>query len=118
MTLSPRRTAILVAAATASLAVCTTAPTLACAQPYDGRYPYDYEDCRHHRQGNAVAGAIIGGIAGAVIGHGVVEREDRGAGATIGALAGGSLGAGIGSSATRCDRDYRYGEYRYRPHYY
>jgi hypothetical protein len=117
------RTALLAFAAGAALAAGVGASTLASAQPYYGDRR-DYEGCRHERRGNTAAGAVIGGIAGALIGHGVSRGDDRGAGTAIGAGIGGTLGAGIGSSTSRCGDEDRYNRsyyddrYRgYRPSY-
>jgi hypothetical protein len=96
------------------VAASAAVPTIASAQPYYGRNDgYDY--CRHQRQGNTVAGAVIGGIAGALIGHGIARHDDPSTGTAIGAALGGSVGAGIGHSSSRCDDRYdRSGYYDHR----
>jgi hypothetical protein len=104
--------AALLTAATLAAAAGATVPTVASAQPYYGRYD---DDCRHGRQGNTVAGAIIGGIAGAVIGRSVAGHVDRGPGTVAGAALGGTIGAGIGNSASHCDR---YDRHDHRDYYY
>lgn len=70
-----------------------------------------YQDCRRdwqHEPGGVVmrrnvdpGPAILGGIAGAVIGHNVVADRDRGFGTVAGAIVGGALGSSLG------DRGYR-----------
>jgi hypothetical protein len=88
----------LLAASAAALSAAAVAPSIAAADPYD--------NCDQARQANQVAGAVIGGVAGAVVGHGVAGHDDRGAGSAVGAVAGGSLGAGLGGAATHCDAPY------------
>lgn len=48
---------------------------------------------------NAAAGAVIGGLFGALLGSSVAGRHDRGAGAFIGGVAGAAGGAAIGDSS-------------------
>ena len=90
------RAAILALATGASLASATALPTAASAQDYNS-----YQ-CNRERSGNTVAGAIIGGIAGAAIGNSVAGRGDRGTGTVVGGALGATVGAGVGSSSTRC----------------
>jgi hypothetical protein len=103
-------------AASAILATGAAIPSIAAADPYDSSY------CDHQRQGNQVAGAVVGGVAGALIGHGVAGHDDRGAGTAVGAVAGGTVGAGLGGAATHCDEPYdaRYygSDYRHGFHGY
>lgn len=47
---------------------------------------------------NATAGAVIGGLFGALLGSSVAGRHDRGAGAFIGGVAGAAGGAVVGDS--------------------
>ena len=110
------KAAVLVAGTSASLAL-AAAPTIAAAQPYYGDRYYAYDECRHERANNAVAGAIIGGIAGALIGHGVSGYHERGSGTAAGAVIGGTAGAAIGSSSGCYHRHYYY-YHRPRVYYY
>lgn len=112
------RTGLAAAAAAATLTAGLSAPSIAGAQPYyDGQYGYgDY--CGHQRGGNAIAGAIIGGIAGALIGNGVAGHGERGDGTAIGAVIGAGAGAAIGGSATDCRDGRDYSHRYYRPNYY
>lgn len=69
----------------------------------DDRYAYDAErwardNCVKSR-GNTGAGAVIGGIFGAIIGNGLSGRHDHGAGTLAGAAVGAVGGAAIASSA-------------------
>lgn len=79
-------------------------------RPDYGRPDYAYNDpCRDRRQGNTVAGGLIGAIAGAALGSNVAASGARTEGAVLGALVGGGIGAAIGnSSAAKCDD---YGHY-------
>ncbi|HLI66480.1 MAG TPA: hypothetical protein VKU90_08960 [Caulobacteraceae bacterium] len=74
------------------------------AREEDQRYSYAAErwaaeNCIAAHQNGTAAGAVIGGIFGAVIGAGIAGPHDRGAGAVIGAGVGGLTGAAIGASA-------------------
>ena len=69
---SLKRAAVLALATGASLASAAVLPATASAQEY-----YGYDQCSHQRSGNTVAGAIIGGIAGAAIGSSSTRCYDR-----------------------------------------
>lgn len=74
------------------------------------RDAYDYAHCvQKHRTGTAV-GAVLGGIAGAVIGSNAAPRWDRSGGAfaggALGAVAGGAIGSTTGGV---CPPPYGYG---------
>ncbi|HLK23929.1 MAG TPA: hypothetical protein VKT30_04655 [Caulobacteraceae bacterium] len=71
------------------------------AREEDERYSYEAErwaaaNCIAARENSTAAGAVIGGILGAVIGGAAAGRYDRGAGivagGALGALAGGAIG--------------------------
>ena len=75
------------------------------AQQYDRDYADRYSQwaaqyCVDRRNNNTAAGAIIGGVLGAVIGSGLAGRGDRGGGAVVGGLVGGTAGAAIGASSS------------------
>ncbi len=83
---------------------------------YDARYgsgAYDryYADqnaqareaCHDEKKGNEVGGAILGGIAGAVIGSNVARGGGREGGAIIGGVGGAALGSNIAKNSTHCD---------------
>ena len=57
------------------------------------------ENCVDQRNENAAAGAIIGGIFGAIIGSQAAGRHDRAAGAFAGGVLGAMAGSAIGASA-------------------
>ena len=108
------------------------------AQPYGYGA---YEACRAKKNDSGTTGALIGGLAGAVLGSQIASRGDRTEGAVIGGLAGVVLGGAVGRSSAKssnaCEardygraayrrayyddrydgrydyRDYRYGGYRY-----
>lgn len=69
----------------------------------DQRYEAYAEDWAQRNcvksHGNTAAGAVIGGLFGALIGSSIAGRHDRGAGAFVGGVAGAAGGAAIGSSA-------------------
>lgn len=82
---------------------------------YPGYYPPGYGACVYHQNGSTFAGALFGGVVGAVAGGGA------------GAAAGAIIGGGLGAASNSCDywHDYygyspydyaRYG-YRYPPPY-
>jgi hypothetical protein len=80
--------------------------TSARARAEDERYSYVAErwaarNCVAEHASNAAAGAVIGGLLGAVVGSGLAGRHERAAGAiaggAVGAVAGGAIG---GSTAT------------------
>lgn len=81
-------------------------------------YRYNNSDCRS----NGTAGAVIGGIAGALLGSSVAPHHgNRAGGAAIGGVAGAVIGNSIGRSSSDCSnqayyRDGRY--YRQAPSYY
>lgn len=90
--------------------------TPSAAQPYGYGYSA-YEACRAKKSDSGATGAVIGGLAGAVLGSQVAGRGDRTEGAVIGGLAGVLLGNSIGRSSARssdtCDaRDYSRAAYR------
>jgi hypothetical protein len=90
------RNALLLAGIVAGAAL----PVMASAQPYD-------RGCVEANRSNRVAGTVIGGIAGAVIGSAVAGRGSRGAGAVIGGATGAVAGNAIaGSNNQPCPPGY------------
>ena len=63
----------------------------------------DYRNCNDTE--NAVAGGLIGGSLGTIIGEEVAGRGDRTEGAIAGAVIGGVLGAAIGDGVSDCEKD-------------
>jgi hypothetical protein len=73
------------------------------AQQADQVYAQQYQDwaaryCVDQRNNNVAAGAVIGGVFGALLGAGVAGRHSRGAGAAIGGALGAGTGAAVGAS--------------------
>jgi len=81
--------------------------TPAAAQTYEQRAYHDQhvqqqQYCSQRRNSNTAAGAVIGGIAGAVLGSQAAARGHRTDGSVLGAVVGATAGAMIGRSNTRC----------------
>jgi len=66
------------------------------------------DPCHQKQHNNGTAGAVIGGIAGAVIGSNVAGHGAKTGGSIIGGLAGAAIGNNIGRSSTKCDGRYSY----------
>lgn len=79
------------------------------------RAEWERENCQAKKAGSTVAGAVFGGIAGALLGSALGGRGYRGTDAAIGGGLGAVTGAAIGSSSTpSCPAGYVYvprGEY-------
>jgi hypothetical protein len=109
-------TALIASVAAGALA----APTISSAQPY--RY---YDDCRVSEHSNGAAGAVIGGIAGALLGSSLAPHHgNRAGGAAIGGVTGAIVGNSIGRSSGKSNcysqgyyRDGRYYSYDSRGYY-
>lgn len=65
----------------------------------------DYRKCKDTEA--AIAGGLIGGSLGTVIGEEIAGRGDKTEGAIAGALIGGIIGAAIGDGASDCEKDGR-----------
>jgi surface antigen len=83
---------------------------------YGDQRGYEYDRnaayrCDQARQGNTAGGAIIGALAGGLLGNSISRGPQRGAGTAVGAIAGGLLGATVGSKLS-CD-DQRYAQRTY-----
>lgn len=59
--------------------------------------------CHQQQQGNEVGGALLGGLAGAVIGSNVTRGGGREGGAIIGGVAGAAAGSTIAAGQTNCN---------------
>jgi len=75
------------------------------AQQDDRAYGQRYSQwaaqyCVDRRNNNTAAGAIIGGVFGAVLGAGIAGPRNAGAGALVGGALGAGTGAAIGSSSS------------------
>jgi hypothetical protein len=60
------------------------------------------EACHDDKKSNEVGGALLGGIAGAVIGSNVARGGGREGGAIIGGVGGAALGSNIAKNSTHC----------------
>ena len=87
----------------AALAALAFVPTLASAQE-------SHRECVEHKQGNEVAGAVIGGIGGALLGNAIGHGGGREGGTIIGGVGGAAAGAAIAGSSVHCGEN-RYGWY-------
>lgn len=54
-----------------------------------------------------IAGGVVGGSLGTIIGEEIAGRDNRTEGAVLGAIIGGIAGAAIGDSASSCEKDGR-----------
>jgi len=73
-------------------------------QQQDQAYANAYADwaarnCVQQRQNNAAAGAVVGGVLGALVGSGIAGRGNHTGGAIVGGAVGATAGAAIGSSS-------------------
>jgi hypothetical protein len=66
-------------------------------------YREDRRECREKKQGNEVAGGLLGGIAGAVIGSNLAHGGGRTGGAIIGGVGGAAAGSQIAKGQAHCD---------------
>jgi hypothetical protein len=84
------------------------------AQPY-GQYGYygnnpgygsgyGYDPCQRDANGRGIAGALVGGGMGAVIGSQVSANHHRSDGSLVGGLLGALVGAGVGKSSAACNQ--------------
>lgn len=87
----------------ALLAAGALATVLAVAQPAAAQgyyaspqYTQSEQQCRDARNQRQITGAVIGGIAGALLGRGVAADNTRSEGTALGAVAGAAAGAMIG----------------------
>jgi hypothetical protein len=84
------RTALILAAATAAIAL------PASAQTYQ-------RNCANTKNSSQLGGAVVGSIIGGVLGNNIASNGHRADGTTVGAVLGGLVGAGVGGSSVRCD---------------
>lgn len=86
---------------TKTLAVATV--TAAALTLPSAAFANDYRKCSDTE--NAVAGGLIGGSLGTILGEEVAGRGNRTEGAIAGAVIGGVLGAAIGDGVSDCEKD-------------
>lgn len=75
------------------------------ARADDDRYSYEAEqwaaqNCVAQRANDSAAGAVIGGLLGAIVGSGLAGRHEHAAGAIVGGGLGAVAGGAIGASAS------------------
>jgi hypothetical protein len=127
---------VTLALATAIAAGATVTPAFAYdryGDRYDSRYDNNwnrreyYEDaCQQEKRKRRNTGAVVGGLAGAVLGSQVAGHGAKTEGAVVGGVAGAVVGANVGRSSAKnswaCDRQgayFRYDQtYPYRSSYY
>lgn len=95
-----RLIAITAAAATALTGL--VAPTIASAQHAPPGVYYREDPCYAQKRQSGTTGAIVGGVAGAVLGSQVAGRGARTEGAVIGGAAGAVAGHQIGTHSVKC----------------
>lgn len=88
------------------------------AQSRVAQAPPPSESCGSQRSTNIATGAIIGGVAGALLGFSLAGWAVRGAWALFGGSVGLAAGAALGSSATNADCQRGYARGPGRPDYY
>lgn len=88
------------------------------AQTRAAQAPPPGESCGSQRSTNIATGAIIGGVAGALLGFSLAGWAVRGAWALFGGSVGLAAGAALGSSATNADCQRGYARGPVRPEYY
>lgn len=96
----------------AFVAAAMLAGSLAVAQPaaaqqyrtYHDAHVANQQQCQQARNSRMVGGAIIGGVAGALLGRDLADRGVRGEGTLLGAVVGATAGGAIGRNTARCDR--------------
>jgi len=97
-----RGQALFAASAVALMAIAS--PASAQRYPtYHDEHVARQEQCSQSRQNRSIGGAVIGGIAGALLGREVADRGVRGEGAALGAVVGAVAGAGVGRSTANCE---------------
>lgn len=108
-----RGQSLLVAVAALVTAAVAGAQTPAAAQSY-----YGDPHCQQQRQNRMAAGALIGGLAGAVLGNNVAADNAQTEGTVLGGVAGAVAGAAIGRATAGCDTAdrQRYGYHNNAPH--
>src|SRR5690348_12456023 len=97
--LAVERTSMIPRLAPAAALVATTFLSAAAPAAAQG-YRYS-DDCTRRIHNNGTAGAIVGGIAGAVVGSNLAHGGGRTGGAILGGAAGAAIGNNIARSSTK-----------------
>lgn len=90
----------IIRAAGLAVAIAAVAAPLV-AEAHDYRRAYYREACTDRIHDNGVTGALLGGVAGALIGSNVASHGGRTGGAVLGAAAGAAVGSNIARSSTK-----------------
>ncbi|MBL8530352.1 MAG: hypothetical protein JNK94_01340 [Hyphomonadaceae bacterium] len=94
---------VFIAASVLAMTMAVSAPASAQQYPsYHDEHVARQEQCQQSRQNRSIGGAVIGGIAGALLGREVADRGVRGEGAALGAVVGAVAGAGVGRATANC----------------
>jgi len=120
---------VLLAAGAMAAALFAVQPAAAQGYPsYHDEHVANQHACQQSRSNRTIGGAIIGGIAGALLGREVADRGVRSEGAILGAVVGATAGGAIGRNSAECDRVYAedydpytgqaYNRYPYEEPYY
>lgn len=92
------------ATALAAALICTPQAGAQQYRSYHDEHVSRQQQCERERNNNTVAGVVLGGLAGAVLGSNVAERGHRGDGAALGAVLGAAAGGAIGRTNARCNQ--------------
>ncbi len=85
-----------------ALAVLPVMATTASAQNYES-------GCRRSNENNTATGAVVGGVAGALLGSAIAGRHDRVEGAVVGGVGGAIVGSAVaGANQHPCPPGYYY----------
>jgi hypothetical protein len=68
------------------------------------------DPCHSHQQSRTTTGAVVGGLAGALLGSQLAGHHNQGQGALIGGVAGAVIGGAVGRSSAKCDGYYGYNQ--------
>lgn len=101
--------AVAAVAGVATLAGAAAIPSFAAAQTsgyYDSRSSTYYDPCVRDRTNRGTAGALIGGVLGAVVGSNAAAGGVRTEGALLGGALGAAAGAAIGNNGAACAPGY------------
>ncbi|WP_395644497.1 hypothetical protein [Terricaulis sp.] len=85
---------------------------------YHDEHVATQQQCAASRQNRTIGGAVLGGVAGALLGRGVAARGNRTEGGLLGAAIGAAAGGAIGRSTAQCGQvqgqyDPYYGQAQY-----
>jgi len=100
-----------VAASALAAVMAFTTPASAQYNSYHDEHVARQQQCQQSRSNRSIGGAVIGGIAGALLGREVANRGVRGEGAALGAVVGAVAGAGVGRATANCDTAVPQGSY-------